>query len=75
MQEAMQTTNSRIAEHMKQIGDKATEQISKLDVALEAELSRSLTSLGRQLTALSSRFVEDYGPLTDKLRLLVQASR
>jgi hypothetical protein len=75
MQEAMQNTNSRIAEHMKQIGDKATEQISKLDVALESELTRSLASLGRQLTALSSRFVEDYGPLTDRLRLLVQASR
>jgi hypothetical protein len=75
MQEALQATNGRISEHMKQIGDKATEQIAKLDVALEAELSRSLTSLGRQLTALSSRFVEDYGPLTDKLRLLVQASR
>jgi hypothetical protein len=75
LQEALQATNSRINEHMKQIGDKATDQIAKLDLALETELSRSINSLGRQLTALSARFVEDYGPLTDKLRMVVQASK
>jgi len=75
LQETLQSTNSRINEHMKQIGDKATEQIAKLDLALETELSKSISTLGRQLTALSSRFVEDYAPLTEKLRLVVQASK
>jgi hypothetical protein len=70
VEEALQSTNSRIGEHMKQIGDKATEQIAKLDLALETELSKSISSLGRQLTALSSLFVEDYGQLRRGCRLV-----
>ncbi len=73
--ETLQSTNTQIGDHMKQLSDKANEQIVKLDVALETELSKSISSLGRQLTALSSRFVEDYTPLTEKLRMVVQASR
>jgi hypothetical protein len=73
--ETTQSTNRQINDHIKQLADKTTEQITKLDLALETELSKSISSLGRQLTALSSRFVEDYGPLTDKLRQLVQLPR
>jgi len=57
---------------MKELADKTTEQLVKLDTALETELSKSISSLGRQLTALSRRFVEDYTPLTDRLRSLLQ---
>jgi len=74
MAEVLQGTNRQINDHMKQLADKTNEQIVKLDVALETELSKSISSLGRQLTALSSRFVEDYQPLTERLRSLVQAS-
>ena len=70
--ETMQSTNRQTNEHMKQLADKANEQIVKLDVALETELTKSISTLGRQLTALSSKFLEDYGPLTDKLRQMVQ---
>lgn len=73
--EALQSANQQFTDHMKQLADKTNEQIVKLDVALETELSKSISSLGRQLTALSSRFVEDYGPLTEKLKGLVQAVR
>jgi hypothetical protein len=55
---------------------KTKEQVTVLDKALSEELERSLVSLGRQLTALSGRFVEDYTPLTEKLRRVVEmASR
>ena len=71
----MQTTNQQINDHMKQLADKTTDQLVKLDTALETELSKSISSLGRQLTALSTRFVEDYAPLTDRLRSLLQGLR
>jgi len=45
--------------------------VAALDKALEAELTRAISGLGQQLTALSQHFVEDYTPLTDKLRDLV----
>jgi hypothetical protein len=70
-----QESNRQVNDHMKELADKTTEQFSKLDLALETELAKSITSLGRQLTALSRQFVEDYGPLTDRLRQFVQASK
>jgi ABC-type transporter Mla subunit MlaD len=55
--------------------EKTKEQVSALDAALTEELKKSLESLGRQLTALSERFVADYTPLTDKLRRVVELAR
>jgi hypothetical protein len=46
-------------------------KIAKLDAALEQELNKSLKTLGQQLGALSEKFVQDYGPLTDRLHELV----
>lgn len=73
--EAMQSTNRQLIDHMRELSEKANEQIAKLDLALETELSKSITSLGRQLAALSNRFVEDYRPLVESLRKLAHASR
>jgi ABC-type transporter Mla subunit MlaD len=73
--ETLQSTNRQIGDHMKQLAEKTNEQMVKLDLALETELSKSISSLGRQLTALSGRFVEDYAPLTEKLRMIVQGTR
>ena len=47
-------------------------KIAKLDAALENELNKSLKTLGQQLGALSEKFVQDYGPLTDRLHELVK---
>lgn len=69
------TMNSALTESTRQTTElvsKAKEQVSVLDAALSEELTKSLQSLGRQLTALSEKFVSDYGPLTDKLRRLVE---
>ena len=73
--ETTQAANGQVNDHLRQLADKTTEQITKLDLALETELSKSISSLGRQLTALSGQFVEDYTPLTEKLRQLVQVPR
>jgi DNA repair exonuclease SbcCD ATPase subunit len=51
------------------------ESVQELDRMLGEELSKSLESLGNQLATLSSRFVEDYQPLTESLREVVQLSR
>jgi len=73
--ETTQSANTQLNDHMQALADKTNEQIVKLDTALENELSRSISSLGRQLTALSKQFVEDYSPLTERLRAIVQAGR
>jgi chromosome segregation ATPase len=57
--ETTQSANTQLNDHMRALADKTTEQIVKLDVALETELSKSISSLGRQLTALSKQFVDD----------------
>jgi len=48
------------------------EGVLTLDKALQKELNDSLETLGRQLASLSNKFVEDYTPLTDRLREVVQ---
>lgn len=59
----------------KQIADlvgKTREQVTVLDAALTEQLTKSLTSLGGQLSALSEKFVSDYTPLTKKLKDVLQ---
>jgi hypothetical protein len=73
--EATQSSNTQVNDHLRALADKTTEQMVKLDTAIENELSRSISSLGRQLTALSKQFVDDYGPLTERLRAVVQMAR
>ena len=47
------------------------ERIKTLDENLGLELEKSLESLGSSLATLSNKFVEDYSPLTDRLRQLI----
>jgi SMC interacting uncharacterized protein involved in chromosome segregation len=51
------------------------EGVITLDKVMQKELNDALESLGRQLASLSAKFVEDYTPLTDRLREVVQLSR
>ena len=69
--ELMSSYNSNI-ENM--IRDNA-ERIKALDNELGQELNKALESLGSQLTSLSKHFVNDYKPLTDKLREVVELAR
>jgi hypothetical protein len=68
MVEALQSANQTLNSHITDMTTKTKEQVAALDLALEKEMTRSLEGLARQLTALSQRFVEDYTPLTERLR-------
>lgn len=51
------------------------ERIQKLDMELGQELNKALESLGSNLTSLSQHFVNDYKPLTESLKRVVEISR
>jgi hypothetical protein len=74
MLEATQSANQEVNAHIKQLSEKNSEQIVKLDAALERELTKAISTLGSQLTALSKRFVDDYQPLTESLRAVVRSA-
>lgn len=73
--DTVRTANVEINTHVRLMSDQTRQQVVALDKALEKGLNDSLESLGRQLTALSQKFVEDYSPLTDRLRQVVQMGR
>jgi hypothetical protein len=78
LQSASESLTASHKDHSSKIADlvaKTKEQVTVLDKALSEELEKSLTSLGRQLAALSEKFVADYTPLTDRLRQLVSMAR
>lgn len=58
--------------HLREVSDRIEDQVNRLDSALEKELSKAMVIFGQQLAALSEKFVEDYGPLTERLRAVVR---
>jgi ABC-type transporter Mla subunit MlaD len=71
MDNLLSQTNSRFNKHIEDLSEKTRQQVNDLDQAMTDELTRSLESFGKQLAALSEKFVTDYTPLTEKLRQLV----
>lgn len=71
----LETANQTMNAHMQQATEDSKKHILMLDRALEDELRKSIESLGRQLTALSQKFVQDYTPLTAQLQRVVQLGR
>lgn len=69
--EVTQEVNRDVNDHIKKLSEQTKEQVTALDKALSTELSKSITTLGQHLTALSHKFVEDYTPLTESLRRLI----
>ena len=49
--------------------------LTSLDQGLSNELSNAISVMGSHLAALSEKFVEDYTPLTERLREVVRISR
>lgn len=62
----------KIVEEMEKIFADRTDKVNEM---LEHELKESLNSLGTQLATLSGRFVEDYMPLTEKLKEVVNIAQ
>ncbi len=69
-------TNTKLTAESERVFTESTrqiaQQISVLDKALENALTESINSMGNQLASLSTKFVEDYGPLTSRLREVVR---
>jgi methyl-accepting chemotaxis protein len=65
---AIQNSNREFNSHIDQMVQRMREQTVTLDTALNHQLTTSLEGLGTQLAALSARFVNDYTPLTERLR-------
>jgi len=65
--------NSQIDSFMKQNAERIAKQVSELDKALQEELTKSLNSLASQLGSLSNKFAQDYTPITNKLKEIIQS--
>lgn len=74
MAESLSQSQQGMHRQVETLVQRTGEQLEQLDHALENELTKALTTFGYQLTSLSEKFVNDYAPLTDRLRALVQAS-
>lgn len=72
--EGTSKTQDKMGAQLEDLLNKNNAQFDRLEQSMEAELNKALTSFGYQLTSLSEKFVNDYVPLTDKLRDLVSAA-
>ena len=72
---SLKSASDHLNDHVRQATEDSRKHIVLLDKALEEELRRSIESLGRQLTALSQKFVQDYTPLTAQLQRMLQSAR
>ncbi|MEJ1930891.1 hypothetical protein WDZ92_11565 [Nostoc sp. NIES-2111] len=71
--EDLRSANDELVRGSTELASSIRAQSRALEQELETCLTTSLTTLGRQLTALSEKFVHDYEPLTRELRRLVEA--
>lgn len=77
-----ETLNKTVPELQNKINEQianTNEQLKKnfdtLDKNLEVELEKALVGLGQQLASLSEKFVQDYTPLTERLREVVNMTK
>ena len=70
--DGVRVSNDEFNLSVKRLIENTKEQVLVLDNALSEELTKSLDSLGRQLAALSQKFVADYAPITEKLQSVLK---
>lgn len=75
MQSSSNTFNDFLKEAIRESTDNLNGQIKKLDEAMQEELSRVMKLMSDRLVSLSNKFVEDYTPLTERLKQIVNISR
>lgn len=66
---------SQLLQSQNTMHDEMRAHFREIDRQLEQELNKALQTLGNQLASLSEKFVEDYQPLTERLREVVQISK
>ncbi|MGJ8670210.1 MAG: hypothetical protein ACSHXK_12030 [Oceanococcus sp.] len=67
--------NGDMNKHLSDIAERIEAQVIRVDRAMDDELRKALITFGQQLSALSEKFVEDYTPLTNRLREVVNIAR
>ena len=72
LSDTLNGVTGRIERLMQQNAETITQQIEALDASLGEELNRSLHAMGTHLASLSQKFVDDYSPLTERLRDVLQ---
>lgn len=72
LSESLHLMQSQMLVHTEESIARVEKQSADLDRAMEEELTKALKTFGSQLTALSEKFVDDYTPLTEKLRNVLQ---
>ena len=75
LESVVTTTNNELDVTLRRSTQHIINHVEKLDEELGKELRKSLNMLGSQLTSLSEKFVEDYEPLTERLREIVTIAR
>ncbi|WP_156128045.1 hypothetical protein [Dickeya chrysanthemi] len=74
MTQYIQRHNESITTNISDMTENTKKQVTALDAALSDALTKSLDSLGQQLASLSSKFAQDYTPLTERLKEVVRLS-
>lgn len=75
LSETIKKSQEDVSNSLKEQVGTIKEGVITLDKVMQKELNDALETMGRQLASLSNKFVEDYTPLTDRLREVVQMSR
>lgn len=75
LEKTQDSLNNNLDAMMRSNAERIARQVEELDKALGEELTKSLTALSSQLQSLSTKFVSDYSPLTDKLRDVVAMAK
>ena len=74
MKEIISNSSNQTHTSLVEYYDELKKHLSKFDETLGETLNKSLNSLGQSMASLSGRFVEDYSPLTERLRNIVRIS-
>lgn len=67
-----QQSQQRFEDTLKETLSKIENELEELNPRMERTLHQSIETMGGHLASLSEKFVEDYTPLTDKLRRVVR---
>jgi hypothetical protein len=59
---------------IKESNENLTKQMEALDKSMQDEIKRVVEVMGSNLASLSNKFVEDYSPLTERLKAVVRLS-
>jgi ABC-type transporter Mla subunit MlaD len=72
---SLATANKEVNDNISRLLGSTKELTESLQNGLEESLTTSLETLAAQLASLSNRFASDYGPIADRLREVVAASK